>query len=272
MHRALVPISVVTLVLIGLVAAGRGGAGVVAQEATPATPGPARVAPEILFSTTFPAAALPTGPDLDFVVWHATIAAGARATIPADLVACCPGPLIDHLLAGELAVRVDGPLRVVRAASGGPPTPVEDVAPGTEVVLRPGDSAVHRFEFAAEYANPGPAPTHFVSGGLFGGYLPSPPPGYTLDDWDEEYPASAPPPGPVTLTMGRASLAPEGVLPGPPPGGLRVVTSGPRSVSLGERSDGSVVNLRRDAVVVYVLILRPAGTEGLTTAPGTATG
>src|SRR5687767_4774941 len=186
----------------------------VAQDATPATEA---VPLEPLMGTTVPPEALPTEPALSFILWRATIEPGFRVAIPAESVACCPGPQLNHVLAGELTLRVDGPLQVVRAGADGSPAPLEDVPPGTEVILRPGDSAIYRFEFPSEYANAGSERVHFVSGGLFGDSPPGPPGAYVLTNFDEVYPVSSLPSGPVTLSLGRATLAPDAALPAPPP-------------------------------------------------------
>jgi hypothetical protein len=179
-------------------------------------------------------------------------------------VACCPGPHIEHVLAGELGVRVEGPLRVLRASPDGTPAPAERVAPGTEVVLRPGDTAVYGLELAATYRNAGWAPVHVAAGGIFAGSPPVPPAGYAIPSVAERYPAPEPPPGPLAVTLQRATLAPEGIFPAPPTGSMQVVMTGPEPGALAERGDGSVENLGREPVVVYALVLSLTG-------PATAT-
>lgn len=122
----------------------------------PGLTGEARVTP--LFEMTAPATAMPRALVRDVILWRATIDPGNRVVAPAETGDCCPGPQFVHVLAGELALRVDGPLQVVRAGVDRAPEAVEDVPPGAESVLRPGDSAVVRFELAAEYANLGATP------------------------------------------------------------------------------------------------------------------
>jgi hypothetical protein len=52
---------------------------------------------------------------------------------------------------------------------------------------------------------------------------------------------------------------PGAVLPAPPPGALRVMTSGLTVVYLPKASDGSISNLLKEPVVTYALTLLPAG-------------
>src|SRR3954452_25619058 len=108
-----------------------------------------------LFTTTLAADELPNEPLDYFSLWYGTIDPGVQADISAELVDCCSGPQFLHVLSGALTVRVDGPVQVVRGSTSDTPTPMEEIAPGTEIVLRAGESARHRFEHPAVYANEG---------------------------------------------------------------------------------------------------------------------
>ena len=253
-------VSTVSMVHASLVAA---SGALAAQDATPVAPTPAI---ETLLTTTFPAEAIPTTSSPSFLIWYATIAPDREVVIPRELVACCPGPQIEHVLAGELTLRVEGSLQVQRGAMGGTPMPAEDVPPGTEVVLRPGDTAVYSLELPVTYHNAGTEPVHLVAGGFFAGSPPAPPADYAIPSLKERYPAPTLPPGPVTATLHRTTLAPEGVFPAPPSGAMQVVMFGPGTGTLGERSDGSVENLGREPLVVYALILHPGTPDGGTPA------
>jgi hypothetical protein len=132
-------------------------------------------------TTTFPAASLPATTHPAFILWHATIAPESEVAIPAEILACCPGPQLEHVLAGELTLRVEGSLRILRGTTGGTPGPSEAVAPGADVVLRPGDTAVYAVELPATYHNAGTEPVHLVAGGLFAGTPPTPPAEYAID-------------------------------------------------------------------------------------------
>jgi hypothetical protein len=256
MHPVLVLRSVVAL--ISVVTLGSAPT-TLAQHSTPAASEATR---EPLVVTTVPAEALPPGPTAPFELWYATIEPGIQVTVPAEMYACCPGPLIEHVLAGELSLRVDGPLRVARAGTDATPGPVEDVPPGTEVVLRPGDSAVSANELPKVYANRGAELVHLVAGALValvGAGTAGPPGGYEVYDF-EELEASLPP-GPATLVLERVTLAPEAVLPGPPSVIQRLVITGPDADFLAVQRDGSVRNLNQDEVVAYALSLLPAGAE-----------
>ena len=170
-------------------------------------------------------------------------------------------PHFVHVLTGELTVRVDGSMQVVRGGSTDTPTPMEDVPPGTEVVLGAGDSAHHRFELPAVYANGGSEPVHFVSGGLFAGYLHSAVVDYSIPNGDHVNPVPSLPPGPLTLALSQVTLAPNGLLPASLPDVLRVVAREPGGVGLGTSSNGARRNLGQEALQIYVVTLRPAGAE-----------
>jgi hypothetical protein len=139
--------------------------------------------------------------------------------------------------------------------------PAETVAPGTEVVLRAGDTAVYDFALPATYHNTGTDPVQLVAGGLLGGSPPSPPVDYVIATTKELYPSPTVPSGPLTATLRRTTLAPEAAFPAPPSGSMQVVMTGPELGTLGERSDGTVTNLGQEPVVVYALVLGPTGAE-----------
>jgi hypothetical protein len=234
-----------------------------AQEATPAGPPPAV---ETLVTTTFPAASLPTTAHPAFILWHATIAPETEVAIPAELVECCPGPQLEHVLAGELTLRVEGPLQVLRATSGGTPAPSGAVAPGTDVVLRPGDTAVYNLDLPATYHNAGTEPVHLVAGGLFAGTPPTPPAEYAIDAVKSRDLTSPLPPGPLTVTLQRTTLAPAAVFPAPPAASLQLVMTVPEFGTVAERSDGSAQNLGQVPLVLYALVLHPTASAGATPA------
>jgi hypothetical protein len=236
-------------------------AGMPAVMMAPATPGPAEVMREALVETTVPTEALPTGEDRFLNIWQETIHPGVTATFPAERVACCPGPLVDHVLVGELTVRVEGPLRVARAGSAATPGPVEEVAPGTDVVLRAGDTALYDQALPVEYANHGAEPVQLVGGGVFIGRAVVRPAGLIINNFDVVRPLPPLPAGSVTFVLERVTLPPSATLPGPPTGVLRIVTSGPKVAYLPKAADGSVTNLVREPVEAYALTLIPAGFE-----------
>ena len=222
-----------------------------------ATSGRAAPSVEILYSANYPAAALPTGSALNFIVWHATIDPGVQVSVPAAYVACCPGPVVLHVLSGELAIRVDGSLRVARAGSPGTPAPVEELTEDTERTLRPGESAAYRFELPASYTNPGSIPVHLVGGGLLGGYAPAPVENYVVSEFTEIFPVPPLPAGPVTMELVRVTLAPGDPLPAPPAGSLRLGLKESGGGILAKELDVSLVNTVREPIVVDVLALYP---------------
>jgi hypothetical protein len=234
-----------------------------AQEASPAGPPPVV---EMLMTTTFPAARLPTTTHPAFILWHATIAPESEVAIPVELVECCPGPQLEHVLAGELTLRVEGPLQVLRATTGGTPAPSGAVAPGTAVVLRPGDTAIYNLELPATYHNAGTEPVHLVAGGLFAGTPPTPPAEYAIDAVKSRDLTSSLPLGPLTVTLQRTTLAPEAVFPAPPSKSMQLVMTVPELGTVAQRSDGSAQNLGQVPLVLYALILHPTASEDATPA------
>jgi hypothetical protein len=223
-----------------------------------ATPGAtAEVAVASLFATVLPAAALPVAPITDFLLWRATIDPGVTVVFPPGYGQCCPGPLLAHVLAGELTLRVEGPLQIVRAPPTATPGPVGTARPGTDVTLHPGDSALWRFELPTTFTNPGGTPLQMMSGGLFGGYAPGPLAGYQIPDFVESTPAPPLPPGAVTVELVRVQLPPGSELAAAPVGALRLVIRESGAGVLARRADGGIGNIGRTPVVVVVLTLFP---------------
>jgi hypothetical protein len=264
--RAMPPISQ-ALVLSWLLLLQSGPA--VLAEMGAATPGTtAEVTVELLFTTVLSAAALPVAPITDFLLWHATIDPGVTLVFPPGYGQCCPGPVLAHVLAGELTLLVEGPLQVIRAPTTATPGPVETVRPGTDVTLQPGDSALWRFELPTTFTNPGGTPLQLVSGGLFGGYAPGPLEGYHIPDFVEQTPAPPLPSGAVTVELVRVHLPPGTELAAAPVGALRLAIR-ESGVGVLERSTaGALANIGRTPVVVNVLTLFPhSGARTLMPAP-----
>jgi hypothetical protein len=217
---------------------------------------------EPLFATVIPAAALPDAPLQDFLLWHATIEPGVTVVVPAEYGRCCPGPLITHVLAGELTLRVEGPLQIVRASTTATPEPTEAVPPATEVVVRPGETAVGRFELPATYTNAGAAPLQLLGGAFLGGSAPGPAEGYQLRNFVELVPTPPLPPGPLTLELVRVHLPPGAELAAVPAGALRLAMRESGAGILERRAEGTVANIGRNPVVVAVLTLFPRAGAG----------
>jgi hypothetical protein len=212
---------------------------------------------------------LPTEPPLYLQVSHGSIVPGAQVAFTANMIRCCSGPTVDHVLAGEVTLRSEGPVRVVRAAADGTPEPAEEVPAETAVVLRPGDSVLSRAEFPFTYINAGSEPVDIVSGALIHGYSTAQPTGYQVNNDGSALVDAALVTGPVSFVLAQTTLPPDGVLPAPPPGATRGIVSWPQIALLKQSSDGSVTNIEQDPVVVYVLTLVPAGTENGTAATPT---
>jgi hypothetical protein len=229
------------------------------DQRVPATSPAAEASLQTIFAMTLPEDALPSGPSLDIAIKPFALEPAVRAVSSAEQRDCCPGSEINHVISGDLTLQVDGPLRVVRAGSGGTPEVTEDVPPGTAVILRPGDSAVFRFESAVQYANAGATRVQFVRGVLIPNTGSLPVPQGILDIWGDDvaYPAPIPPLGSVRVELGRVTLEPEGILAGPPAGGYRVAIAAKGGVSLAERSNGSFRNPTSEPVELVVMTVIP---------------
>lgn len=236
-----------------------------ALETTPAmeaTPEAGEVVVVPLVVTTVPPEELPTEPPLNLQVWHATITPGAEVAFTPAMVKCCEGPQVDHVLSGVVTLRSEGPVRVTRAVADGTPGPVEDVPPGTEVVLRPGDSAISRAEMPSTYVNAGSDPVDLASGALVHGFSTAQPTGYQVNNDTSASVDASLMAEPITLVFEQATLPPDGVLPAPPAGASRGIVSWPQIAVMMGAGDGSVINKETDPVVVYVLTAAPTGTAG----------
>jgi hypothetical protein len=229
---------------------------------------PAIVAPattagqETLVSVTLPAGAVPTSASLDVIGWSAALDPGTAT----DAVSgCCRGPQVVHVLDGELTLRVDGPLQVIRATGIG--TDSDAVPAKTAVVLNPGDSAIFDYAVVARYANRASSPLHLVGGGLLAGWVRDAPAGLTLIDYNSEYPISTLSSGPVDVALIRATLPPGGTIPAPPLGAIVIDVGGLADVDIGKARDGALRNLGPTEATFYVLSVEPIGpAQGVTAA------
>lgn len=219
---------------------------------------------ETLVSFTLPADAIPTSSNLDAIAWSAALDPGAATDA---MPGCCRGSQIVHVLDGELTLRVDGPLQIIRANHTD--AAADAVAAETTVTLNPGDSAIFDYALAASYANRASAPLHLVGGGLLAGWFRGAPAGLTLIDYNQEYPISTIPAGPVDLALLSATLPPGDAFPAPPPGVIVIDVGGLADADIGKGSDGALRNLGPAEATFYVLSVAPGGTAqgGATPAP-----
>jgi hypothetical protein len=222
----------------------------------------AGVTVEPLFTTVLPAAALPIAPITDFLLWRATIDPGVTVVFPPGYGTCCPGPVLTHVLEGELTLRVEGPHQIVRASTMATPSPAEAGAPGTAVTLQPGDTALWRLELPMTLTNPRTNPLQMIGGGFFGGYAPAPLEGYQITDFVEQTPAPPLPPGAVTVELVRVHMPPGSELAAVPVGALRLALRESGAGILARRADGALANPGRTPVVVDVLTLFPHSGAG----------
>lgn len=150
-------------------------------------------AQDTVFATTLPVDMIPKAGNLDFLLWNVSLEPGAEGPASSQSWTqtriCCPGPMIAHVVEGELSVRVDGPLWVYRGSGVAPAS--GEVPPGTEVALSPGDTALFAYDMPATFSNRGTSPVHIVGGGIFAGAVRSgPAAGTAYLDYNEEYAVS----------------------------------------------------------------------------------
>jgi quercetin dioxygenase-like cupin family protein len=74
-----------------------------------------------------------------------------------------PGPELYAVESGSLGVRVDGPAFLTRAATGGEPSAPEEMEPGVDYVLQPGDQAMVLTRVAHQLINDGQEPVTFLN-------------------------------------------------------------------------------------------------------------
>lgn len=216
---------------------------------------------ETLFSTTLPAGQVPESGVLQFFVWRLAIDP-ASSTPATPEGTCCQGPQLTHVLTGELAVHVSGPMHVFRGVDQ---VLADPVPPGTAVVLFPGDTVVHDFSVPSEYSNHGTTPAQIVNAGLYTGssltYFSK---AVSFLDASQEFHQGPFPSGPVTMSLLQATLPPNGVFPAPPPGSLDLEVGKDGDASVGKNGDGSFVNIATADQTIYAVVVGPDGRHDLT--------
>ena len=234
-----------------------------AAVAPTATPTPGVVSDETLLVYTIPAAELPRI-NIGMGTTRNTIAPGHRSTWDPY---CCPGPMLEYVLAGTYTVRAEAPIQIIRADGTS-----ETVPAGVEVTLGPGDALISRNETVVEAANTGADTVHLINwtlientedAGFYGHLLP----GWTNNDPDVKG-ASSLGDGPVTVTVRRVELSP-GATFSPNVNGVFQFTvpmpqnaAGTPVASYAVReADGSIRIVGKDAFTIYMLTLEPSGVE-----------
>ena len=187
--------------------------GVAAQGGTPAAGEETEVVEDTLLSWTIAADALPAG-DVEAVFYRLTLPAGESRPLLAGPFCDCPGETVasgiglEVVEVGTYSLRLAAPVTVVRAGAD------EEVAPGTEVILGPGDVA--RFpDYVApgEIRNGGTDAVSVVGLAILsqeatGTPVPDLPPEVMAEALSRAVPSDwrRLPPGPVTVMLQRLSL------------------------------------------------------------------
>lgn len=224
-----------------------------------ATPASSLAADETLAAFALPAGVVPARFDGGFGLFRVPPRVRTEWTA-VDAAACCSGQRIVAALDGSLALRIEGPARVLRRASAAP----AEVAPGTDVVLAPGDALSLALETPFVATNPGTAPSDILAGALvFEGMAMRPPVPSAWVQHDEDVlwtPVDAST-GPTTLRLERGTIA-AGAVRGLPAGGIVQLAVSPDERSmLAEQSGFAVENLGAAPATVYVLTLLAADVD-----------
>jgi mannose-6-phosphate isomerase-like protein (cupin superfamily) len=173
-----------------------------AQEATPGSSG-AEFTTEALAQVQLPATANPALPAA-FDVWLWGLIPGEELRF--ETGDAPPSIAADVVLAGEYTVRSEGRLQVQRAAG------LEEVAPGTDVTVHPGDVVIYVENQAAQVMrNPGDETAQAIS---FGAFSAAPAADATLEtvsqaDWERSGLAGQE----LTVTVERLTVPPGSSLP-----------------------------------------------------------
>jgi hypothetical protein len=121
----------------------------------PATPSPAAEPTDAtLFDVVLPAEVLPTGDGRLTGLAIIYVDPGSTGTW---VESCCPGLMFEHIVAGEIAFTSKAAAQVLRADAS-----VEEIAAGTEAMLRTGDTWIARNEVEFTASNTGTEPVQMA--------------------------------------------------------------------------------------------------------------
>jgi len=218
-----------------------------------------------LLTITLPAGAIPRGEGVNAGLAHFSIPPGTRSTwIPY----CCPGPMVEYVIAGTYTVRAQSAVRVVRADGT-----EEVVAAGVETVLDPGDALISRNETVVEGANTGDVPVELLNwvllaAGGFGGHAL---PGWASHNVDVQGELVLPP-GSAEVRLTTIELHPGTPVPLPSDGSLTFVVTLPSNalgtpVPSAYRDGDGAITSGRQVATVYLLTVSWTGVG--TPTPGT---
>jgi hypothetical protein len=121
----------------------------------PATPSPTvELTDATLFDVVLPAEVLPTGDGRLSGLVYIHVEQGSSGTA---YTTCCPGPMFEYVVVGEMTFTSKGQAQVLRAEGT-----LESVPADTAVVLMVGDTLIARNEFTFTASNSGSGPAEIV--------------------------------------------------------------------------------------------------------------
>jgi hypothetical protein len=224
------------------------------------TPSPDDPVFETVFTTTLPPEALPSGDRLTAGLALFTIPVGAHSTWEPT---CCPGPMVEYVVAGTYDVRAEAPMTVVRANGA-----VEEIAAGVDVALVAGDALISRNETVVEAWNDGPVPTLLLNWMVIDGAVGHLVPGWVSTQSDVQLRVTLPRAA-TTLTLLRITLPDGGEAMLEPAGGMQFGVLGGAYVAQNgyftRRTDGSIRSIKASPgapIVAYVLKAAPDAVAG----------
>jgi hypothetical protein len=148
----------------------------------------------------------------------------------------------------------------------------EEISPGTEVVLNPGDALLSQMADRFEAANSGSEPVELLDGVLFAGEAGSDPipqersgrPAWTYNDQDITLEPQSVPSGPIVLRLRNVSLDKGSVLPRPAGAVVQLgVSPDPEAVVLtgspSSKTPYALSNLGDQPATLYVLTFEATG-------------
>ena len=215
-------------------------------------------ADDTLAAITLPAGALPG--DIVAGLNSYSVPVGSEGTWD---WACCTGVRLDYIRAGELTITGAGPMQILRAEGAGS---WEEVAPGTEIVLRTEDALLSRMEDRFESVNSGSAAVDLLDSVLFAGTPLDDPVPYAesgAEAWQFQYQNLLLDPvpvaeGPVTVRLRQVELAAEEVLPIPANAIVQLAVDLDENAVLATAADFSRQNMSEAPLTVYALTLEAA--------------
>lgn len=221
----------------------------------PATPSPSMSVDDSLVTVTLPAGAVPA--EIVAGLNHYSVPAGNEGKWSWT---CCTGPRLDYILEGTITVRGAGPMRVQR---DGDPGSWEDIAPGTDIILEPGDALLSRLEDSFDAVNAGSLAVELLDLVLVAGtplddpvpYQESGAVAWEFQDQDLWLLPITVPEASVTIDLWQASLETDAIVPPPQGAMIQLAITRDEGAIISTQEGFVVKNLSQAPVSAYLMTL-----------------